>query len=300
MASQSIPRSSLTALNDNELEILHLLANGHTAKSIAAKLGRSEAAINERLRDARRKTGVSSSRELARLLDAQKMWDKNIDLARSDTMTHRPQQPRSRGFEWTKGKLAMMMTLPLAAIGLAFASGTAPDLAEPAPSVSAATMAQSPLAGRWSLDVGKIPEEERPAAVTITFTPEADGRWHTLVIIENRDGGVIKAESTAALDGVAVPVGGSMAEIDSVSLRQPEPDTLVMTLGKDGKRVSTRVYSVAEPGKSMTETIVWPSDGMPAIVTTTFKRVGESQIRPPQDAKRPGAYRPPGVSNFKL
>lgn len=74
------PRA-LEALNDNELEILRLLANGHTAKSIAASLGRSETAINERLREARRKTGVGSSRELARLLDAQKIWDKNIVLS---------------------------------------------------------------------------------------------------------------------------------------------------------------------------------------------------------------------------
>jgi hypothetical protein len=65
-----------------------------------------------------------------------------------------------------------------------------------------------------------------------------------------------------------------MAGIDSVSLRQPEPDTLVMTLGKAGQRVSTRVYTVADGGKSMTETIVWAADGMPDIVTTTFNRIG--------------------------
>ena len=80
MSSTQLSPHALAALNDNELEILHLLANGHTAKSIAARLGRSETAIHERLRDARRKTGVGSSRELARLLDAQKIWDRKIDL----------------------------------------------------------------------------------------------------------------------------------------------------------------------------------------------------------------------------
>ena len=69
MPTPKIPAGSLEALNDYELEILRLLANGHTAKSIAARLGRSETAINERLREARRKTGLGSSRELARLLE---------------------------------------------------------------------------------------------------------------------------------------------------------------------------------------------------------------------------------------
>ena len=55
--------SSVEALTDKELEILRLLTAGHTVKSIAARLGRSEASINERLRDARRKTGIGSSRE---------------------------------------------------------------------------------------------------------------------------------------------------------------------------------------------------------------------------------------------
>ena len=80
MASQTIPDSTLAALNDKELEIFRLLAAGHTVTSIAASLDRSETAINERLRESRRKTGVGSSRELARLLDAQKIRDRKSDL----------------------------------------------------------------------------------------------------------------------------------------------------------------------------------------------------------------------------
>jgi len=51
--------------------VLRLLAQGHTAKSIATELGTTPAAVNERLREARRKTGAGSSRELARLLKSQ-------------------------------------------------------------------------------------------------------------------------------------------------------------------------------------------------------------------------------------
>jgi TonB family protein len=48
-----------------------LLAQGHEAKSIASTLELSVHTVNERLRSARRKLGVSSSREAARLLLAQ-------------------------------------------------------------------------------------------------------------------------------------------------------------------------------------------------------------------------------------
>ena len=63
---------SLPGLTDRKLEVLRLLAAGHAAKTIATRLGRLETSINERLRAARRKTGIGSSRVLARLLEAQK------------------------------------------------------------------------------------------------------------------------------------------------------------------------------------------------------------------------------------
>lgn len=260
------------ALSEKELEILRLLAAGHTVKSIAADLGRSEASINERLREARRKTGVGSSRELARMVDAQKNRDTKSDLSPTGDTFEAASAPRKTGFAWTKGRIAMALMLPAAALGLALAASTTtmPETAETAQAAEAA----SPLAGKWSLDVARLPENERPVSVTITFTPQADGRIHTLVWIANRDGGTIKAESTAATDGVPVPVGGNFAEIDSVALRQPAPDTLVMTLAKGGERFSTRVYTVAKDGRSMTETIVWANGEMPEPKALVFKRVG--------------------------
>ena len=62
--------------------------------------------------------------------------------------------------------------------------------------------------------------------------------------------------------------------IDSASLRQPAPGTLVMTLGKDGAPVSTRVYTVSRDRKSMTETIIWAGSAMPRLETNTFHRIG--------------------------
>jgi len=58
----------LQTLNARELEVLRQLLVGHDAKSIARLLDISIHMVNERLRSARRKLGVSSSREAARLL----------------------------------------------------------------------------------------------------------------------------------------------------------------------------------------------------------------------------------------
>jgi DNA-binding CsgD family transcriptional regulator len=60
----------LTTLTGRERAALRLLAVGHDAKSIAAALDISVHAVNERLRKARQKLGVSSSREAARRLIA--------------------------------------------------------------------------------------------------------------------------------------------------------------------------------------------------------------------------------------
>lgn len=58
----------LQSLTEKEKQTLRLLVVGYDAKSMARHLGLSIHTINERLRDARRKMSVSSSREAARLL----------------------------------------------------------------------------------------------------------------------------------------------------------------------------------------------------------------------------------------
>lgn len=59
---------SLDTLTDKEKATLRLIVRGHDAKSAARTLNLSVHTINERLREARRKLSVSSSREAARLL----------------------------------------------------------------------------------------------------------------------------------------------------------------------------------------------------------------------------------------
>ncbi len=75
------------ALTEKEKQTLRLMVRGHDAKSMARHLGLSVHTVNERLRDARRKLEVSSSREAARLLldtegdDPEKLADKHIGEA---------------------------------------------------------------------------------------------------------------------------------------------------------------------------------------------------------------------------
>jgi DNA-binding CsgD family transcriptional regulator len=266
---------SVEALTAKELEILRLLTAGHTVKSIAARLGRSETSINERLRDARRKTGVGSSRELARHLDAQKIWDKNIDLsAEASTIDEEAQSPILRRLS-SKGTTIMLIAMAVAAAGIVFAAAESTQQAA-APSQTAQVVAPSqlPLVGRWSLDTTRLPAEGRPSSVTLDFRVSGDQKWTGRSDIVAADGSRQHAQSTAAADGIPVPLIGNMTFADMVSLRQPAPNTLVLTFTKEGTPVSTRVYTVEDDRQSMKETIIWAGDITPRMVTTYFNRVG--------------------------
>lgn len=270
-AEERLP-GPLAGLTERELEVLRLLVAGHTAKTIAHRLGRSEASINERLRDARRKTGVGSSRELARMLDAQKVWDNKIDLLAEDKTSDDVSQPATLGGRSSKGLIVMLIAIAAAATAMIYNAAPSTDHGIPAHAVNDAASKPSPLVGNWSLDVARIPEAERPRAVTMTFRVSKDRKWTTRVQIVAADGSSQNAESTATLDGTTAPITGNMGFVDTVALRQPAPNTLVMTLGKSGTPLSTRVYTVSKDRKSMTETIVWAGKDLPKLETTYFKR----------------------------
>lgn len=65
-------------LTDKEKQTLRLLVEGYDAKTMARHLGLSVHTVNERLRDARRKMAVSSSREAARQLRAAERTDPDL------------------------------------------------------------------------------------------------------------------------------------------------------------------------------------------------------------------------------
>lgn len=103
----------LSRLNETERQVLRLLAEGHTAKSVANELGTTPAAVNERLREARRKTGAGSSRELARLLNAQENRHEEIGVGDSPAIAEAKRVASSRRRQL--GVVAMVTFLLVAA-----------------------------------------------------------------------------------------------------------------------------------------------------------------------------------------
>lgn len=109
----------VSRLNDAERRVLRLLAEGHTAKSIANTLGSTTAAVNERLREARRKTGVGSSRELARLLKAQENRDEQIGVGSRRSPAAILSEADAEPWRPRTGVIAMIAFFLVAAAGAA-------------------------------------------------------------------------------------------------------------------------------------------------------------------------------------
>ena len=147
------------ALTEKEKETLRLMARGHDAKSAANALSRSVHTINERLRAARRKLAVTSSREAARLvLDREGGPHENLvsrDLG-EDPRAGSDDQPGSRRKgAWLIGGIlmslltaALLLFTPLASDG-----GGSPDAETAARDAAVESAARSWLvlgdAGDW-------------------------------------------------------------------------------------------------------------------------------------------------------
>ncbi len=155
----------LSRLSDTERQILLLLARGHTAKSAATVLDLTEAAVNERLREARRKTGVGSSRELARLTAAQENRDEKIGVAAPASGGDTERRPFPLRARWPVLLGALCMIILASAVGVFAALSIA---GHPAPSGPPRVVETYPAVGA-EVAAGKI-------AIKVTFDqPMAPG-----------------------------------------------------------------------------------------------------------------------------
>ena len=124
-------------LTDKEKEVLRLLLTGHDAKSSATELDISVHTLNDRLRNARRKLGVSSSREAARILgDTEGRIPQNPahapfgippkDTAGDNADLTNTQPRKAFRFTWfAGGMLIMSLTIAAAVVGVFYFAGTA-------------------------------------------------------------------------------------------------------------------------------------------------------------------------------
>ncbi|MEO7634379.1 MAG: DUF4019 domain-containing protein [Sphingomicrobium sp.] len=152
------------ALTEKEKQTLRLIVRGHDAKSMARHLGLSVHTVNDRLRDARRKLEVSSSREAARrLLDTegentQNLADKQIGevvpVGMADKGPSGTNQARSRRLVGViSGVLVMSIFVGFIAFSL-LSGGTAPATTGPATAPVAVAESDAVRAARDWLVLG--------------------------------------------------------------------------------------------------------------------------------------------------
>jgi len=137
-----------TTLNEREKEALRLLLVGHDAKSIANTLGLSVYTINDRLRDARRKLEVSSSRKTARrlaeidgakpnLVGAKEIGKAQAIFAMEGANGPAATQSAVNRCAWLTGGM-LIMSLIIAAVALSTMVGSRNDAQVPAQSATSA------------------------------------------------------------------------------------------------------------------------------------------------------------------
>jgi DNA-binding CsgD family transcriptional regulator len=153
-------------LTEKERAVLSLLAQGHDAKSIATALSLSVNTVHERLREARRKTGASSSRAAARLLadreEPQIFGSKKTGMEDQPRTNQYPELPDRRApanvepFPTNWGAPLMISAAILASALIVKAGGfAAPSSRASAPKVIATAPANGALVrpGRITLSV---------------------------------------------------------------------------------------------------------------------------------------------------
>ncbi len=220
----------LHLLSAKEKETLRLLLGGHDAKSIARELGISVHTVNERLREARRKLGVTSSREAARRLGGIEskvpnfLADKFLGDAEAvpvATWTELPVNSQRNEFRVTwlgAGMLIMSLIIAAAVLSLLPASiASQPSDVQKIPSVSAPGNIQETSAinsGRqWAmlLDVQHWDESWTDAGVFFK-SRIAQPRWVALVRSVRQPLGPVISRALQNVTGTSSPPGAPAGE----------------------------------------------------------------------------------------
>lgn len=240
--------SAVHNLTEKEKQALRLLVNGYDAKSMAQQLGLSVHTVNERLREARRKMAVSSSREAARKLKAiegiapEFLGPKSLGEASTPAVMAAAglpawgrEAPRSIG--WIAG--AMLMTISLALIAFAALSGTAGQpAAAPAPATSTVAETEAVRAARAWLALVDAGEWQRSwDATSQTFQSlNTRERWANVAASVQTPLGPIIVHELVSEDFVpAPPTGYQLVRFRSRYANRAEV-ILTMTLQQENER----------------------------------------------------------------
>lgn len=229
------------ALSEKEKETLRLLVNGYDAKSMARHLGLSVHTINERLRDARRKMAVSSSREAARQLrDVERQnTETNVDrllgdATPRDAMRLPSNQTGQRGTLRRSGWIAggIVMSFSFAILAYAALSGGATTAGPESTTVSveadAAAAARQWLglvdAGNWNESWQATAQSFRSANTVVNWETASQSVRVPL-------GAVRVRELLDNLDVPTPPVGNRVIRFRTSFANKPEAtETLALVL----------------------------------------------------------------------
>lgn len=181
-------------LTEKEKEALRLLFAGHDAKSAALELDISVHTLNDRLRAARRKLGVTTSKEAARALaEAEQADPQNASAGPPESFVHKPLGVREGqenqdipqaadrsggGFSAfasrRKGILIMSLALALSLAAIAFLPSQSPEASGNTFTAETEFVAERPSASelqarRWLglIDFGKFDESYEEAGAPL-------------------------------------------------------------------------------------------------------------------------------------
>ena len=207
-------------LTDKEKQTLRLIVRGHDAKSAARHLDLSVHTVNERLRDARRKLSVSSSREAARLLleheggppefrvDTRLGEGAGAEGAEQGTgPANGPGRPR-----WSARLLIGAILMSLALALLAVVAGpqlSSPGIATPPVTAEASDAAVEAAARRWLALVDEGRWAESWAATATSFrTLNTSAVWAAASEKVRTPLGAVRKRTLLSHDSVPAPPQG--------------------------------------------------------------------------------------------
>ncbi len=238
------------SLTEKEKETLRLLLQGYDAKSMARHLGLSVHTINERLRDARRKLGTSSSREAARLLreaEAQipeLLGDKIFGAAPGAAAPQvLPQPARLHGSRrrtgWIIGGTIMSLSLALLALSSMSGSGLAPTL----PLTTAATVSPTPASEAAAVEAAQqfmamVDRDDWTASWQAThksFQLLNTVEWWAQASQKVRgEVGTVRSRELATVNFTAAPPSGQWQVTFKASYSKRPDATEVLSLANEG------------------------------------------------------------------
>ncbi|MGB3471743.1 MAG: DUF4019 domain-containing protein [Erythrobacter sp.] len=209
-------------LTDKEKQTLRLIVRGHDAKSAASELDISVHTVDERLRAARRKLNVTSSREAARLLleseqntPESRVYEPLGDAPPADprnpSSTTQPGQHSGFGAVFWIGGIAIMLTFAIALVLATTGNPLASQIqAEP---VSLATSEQDQeveaAARKWLALVDKEDWEGSFAAAAKPFQePNTVESWKSASALARTPLGAAITRKAVSFSIVAAPPSG--------------------------------------------------------------------------------------------